>query len=313
MLQALLKGKLTRDVEGMEDILTSNVFGIFKYIAPQEGLLPFLGKAVDLDGRRLVNELEPVERADYEFWPWMSEKDCYPAEPDVLITVTGATRGRAAILVEAKFGSGKSSKEDGSLMPFDQLAREYDNLTRWCQRKGIARRFLVYCTADLGMPRREMQESISEYRKKRGEPFPIFWLTWRCIPRLFAGTRNPMLGELGLLAKRLGLTFFEGFDTPDKDMDRLFEANPWTYYKKRSRYEWQTSPPLDHAFRYFGASNQGDSSDSALMEEFFATRRYVHIGKYHWPDPSGIVDGVKKWKWEKAKAPSRQSGSSRSS
>ena len=36
----------------MEDILTSNVFGLLKYVQPHEGILKYLGLAEDEDGKR---------------------------------------------------------------------------------------------------------------------------------------------------------------------------------------------------------------------------------------------------------------------
>ena len=41
MLQALLNGKLSREQENMEDILTSNVFGLLRYVQPQDGILKY--------------------------------------------------------------------------------------------------------------------------------------------------------------------------------------------------------------------------------------------------------------------------------
>ena len=45
MLQAMLDGKLSSSQENMEDILTSCVFGSFKYLAPNLGLGAFLKEA----------------------------------------------------------------------------------------------------------------------------------------------------------------------------------------------------------------------------------------------------------------------------
>jgi len=42
MLEAQLHGKLTREQENLEDILTSNVFGSIKYVPFKKGLLPIL-------------------------------------------------------------------------------------------------------------------------------------------------------------------------------------------------------------------------------------------------------------------------------
>lgn len=47
MLQAMLHGKLTRQEEEMEDLLTSNVFGLVKYLPPEMVLIPFLSQAKD--------------------------------------------------------------------------------------------------------------------------------------------------------------------------------------------------------------------------------------------------------------------------
>ena len=45
MIEALLRGKLSREQENMEDVLTSNVFGMLQYVAPESGLFPFLAQA----------------------------------------------------------------------------------------------------------------------------------------------------------------------------------------------------------------------------------------------------------------------------
>ena len=47
MLQAMFHGKLTREEEGMEDLLTSNTFGLIKYLPPEAVLIPFLSLAND--------------------------------------------------------------------------------------------------------------------------------------------------------------------------------------------------------------------------------------------------------------------------
>ncbi len=42
MIPALLHGKLSREQENMEDILTSIVFGVLKHLPPELILLPWL-------------------------------------------------------------------------------------------------------------------------------------------------------------------------------------------------------------------------------------------------------------------------------
>ena len=45
MIEALLRRKLTFQQENMEDILTSNVFGMLQYVPPNEGLFAFLAQS----------------------------------------------------------------------------------------------------------------------------------------------------------------------------------------------------------------------------------------------------------------------------
>ena len=60
MLQAILKGKLSREQENMEDILTSNVFGLLRYVQPQEGILKYLSLAEDKDGKQPLKYLSSL-------------------------------------------------------------------------------------------------------------------------------------------------------------------------------------------------------------------------------------------------------------
>lgn len=83
MLEALIHGKMTSDQENTEDILTSNVFGVLKYVSPNRGLLSFLSMAVLPDGTSPFADLPAT--AEYEFWPWWKEADCIGCEPDVVI------------------------------------------------------------------------------------------------------------------------------------------------------------------------------------------------------------------------------------
>lgn len=132
MLMALLRGKLSLDQENMEDILTSNVFGVLKYLPPGVALVPFLGKAATPEPEKeypLANLSSDVV-VKYEFWPWLAEPGRALSEPDVLIRIDDPDGKRIVVLIEAKYLSGKSSEEDGTEHPNDQLAREWDNLQR---------------------------------------------------------------------------------------------------------------------------------------------------------------------------------------
>lgn len=251
MIPALLKGKLTRSEETMEDLLTSNVFGAFKYAgSPHVALIPFLAQAVNRDGDRLADHLRGVVSAEYEFWPWLAEPGAIPAEPDVLITLTHEDRHRSAVLVEAKYLSGKSSEEDLSPAPSDQLAREYDNLVRRCDRLGIRERFLVYCTAHSAMPMREMESSEREYAAKTTRPLRISWVPWRIIPQLLRDTSEPILRDLGEVLRRKGFDTYTGLSDVSSVLSAARNGADWTYRARPSNYVWSTASLPISIFKY---------------------------------------------------------------
>ena len=218
MLMALLKGKLSREQENMEDILTSNVFGLLGYLPAERGLLPFLACAENQSGERpLACLAKPTIPADqqvsYEFWPWMEATDCFGCEPDVLLRIPRSGDNRLLVLVEAKYLSGKSSEaSDEYSKPTDQLAREWDNLVRVAERES-SEPVLIYLTADMAYPTVDIMPSVEEYEAKRPDAArpTILWLTWRRIADVFGSTEERILQDLVLLVKRLNLTAFEGF------------------------------------------------------------------------------------------------------
>jgi hypothetical protein len=214
MLDALLHGKLSQEQENMEDILTSFVFGMIKYLPPKDTLFPFLAKAELLTDATTTMPLEflrqepETTKVDYEFWPRLKEKECNPCEPDVLITITRQKPDpKIFILIEAKYRSGKSSHRDESKTPNDQLAKEWDNLKRRAEIQD-AIPYLIYLTADFGFPVEQINESQDELKEdKRGEG-KIYWLSWRHFP----STGQSKIAEdiSKVLRARLGLKFYEG-------------------------------------------------------------------------------------------------------
>lgn len=222
MLMALLKGKLSREQENMEDILTSNVFGLLKYLPPEEGLLPYLAQAETLDEQRPFADLAiPGTKVKYEFWPWHSEAGCVGCEPDVELTITWPSGKKALVFVEAKYLSGKSSEEDDESTedkkpaqpepPKDQLAKEWQNLV---SRAGEnIEPVLVYLTADVAMPCQDLKDSRTAFKAKcRGatRPFNCAWLSWRHLHSVATGSRHEAMVDMNRMLQRLNLLFFSG-------------------------------------------------------------------------------------------------------
>jgi hypothetical protein len=228
MINALLKGKLSAEQENMEDILTSNVFGLLRYLPPQDGLFRLLARAENLDGARPLQDLLKSRTANvsYQFWPLWQPQQGYPCEPDVVLH-TETESFNALIAIEAKYLSGKSSTADESkVLPTDQLAREWQSLVELACRNN-ATPILIYVTADIACPRTEIIASIDEYRAKcPGQEVPrIYWLSWRQLSVVFRNSEQDILSDLYRLAQRLNLFFFGGM-TP---LHRA-SAIAWTFH-----------------------------------------------------------------------------------
>ena len=181
MFAAQLHRKLNREEESLEDLLTSNVFGIWRYLPAEAGLFQFLSTARNAAGAKLL-----VERADrvMTFWPWLTEKAAHRVQPDLLIEIGNQSETDLLLLVESKYLSGKSSFPDDGPLPSDQLAREMDNLRRIANRRGIEEYALLYVTADTAFPHTDIQESTEELAAKTGDGDSerFYWTSWRYLP-----------------------------------------------------------------------------------------------------------------------------------
>lgn len=240
---ALIHGKLSSDQENMEDILTSNVFGVLKYLPPWDALVPFISKAKSTEGEQPLANLPKDVTAECEFWPWLQEPGCEGCEPDVLIRIGGPHSKKTLVLVEAKYRSGKSSDEGEDERPNDQLAREWDNLKRLAAREG-AEPVLIYLTTDFAYPAADIESSQHESMTKRGERGRICWLSWRHLASVISRGRHKMLEDLVAFLRRLNLTFFEGFSRID-----LLRAIQWKFTGVPVRFEWK-SPWMEETVRW---------------------------------------------------------------
>ena len=240
MLQAMLHGKLTRQEEGMEDLLTSNTFGLMKYLQNQEVLYHFLSLAwnpisnIYLKNWIIDSDLD----VQMSFWPTLSSKGCTPCEPDVLINFRYKNETRIIILIEAKYHSSKSSTELENINPpNDQLAREFDNLRVLAKKQG-AKCAVIYLTADFSCPESDIKASFREYRKKRRSDPIIFWLSWRMLPDILElehYLQNPIIQDLKELFLRLDLTMFRCLRLP------LPHKTEWSFVVFPEVWNWFVS------------------------------------------------------------------------
>jgi hypothetical protein len=225
VIHALLNGKLSTDQENMEDILTSNVFGLLRYLPAEHDLLPFLAHASSHDGRKLEMPVAvPGVQAVTQFWSSLEEQGCARCEPDVLIRITwpGLDGRRFLVLVEAKYLSGKSSEaEESSTEPLDQLAREWGNVESLAGSEDYEP-VLVYLTAAFGRSVEDILRAAEDHHRKTNRtslPFTCYWLSWRHLALVAesrtglgsSATASCILEDLGTMLNRLGLVFFGGF------------------------------------------------------------------------------------------------------
>ena len=226
MLDAIINGKLSREQENMEDILTSIVFGMIKYLPPHEALFPLLSKAELQTGEKpfeIFSSTTTTVDVDYLFWPLLQESSKH-CEPDVLITISFSDKRKFIILIEAKYHSGKSSVEDDFETPNDQLAKEWINLKALAQKEN-AEPYLIYLTSDYSFPVEQINESQQELLHKEKEKGVMCWLSWRHIPLLDEIEASVVLKDIAkLLREKMKMIFYEGISISNSN----FSIN-WKY------------------------------------------------------------------------------------
>jgi len=221
MIDALLHSKLTSQQENMEDILTSNVFGMLQYVPPEIGLFRFLARARTAETKDkheypMQNLSGGPDAVEYRFWPTWRKR-----EPDVELYIQSNVSDSYLVGIEAKYNSGKSSEADDveqetdegvSRECTDQLVREWIELVDEAAGRN-AKPILIYLTADFGFPIQQIRASLDEHpRKHPNSPRPrICWLSWRELADLFGNApKRSILLAIAEMAKKMGLTFFRG-------------------------------------------------------------------------------------------------------
>ncbi len=189
MIQAQLYGKAASELTWSEDVLTSNIFGLLKYVSTPEVILSILQGSYNLDGESLQFERD-VERISYRFWPRLNR-----SEPDLVILVH-TSNGDHIIGVEAKYISGKSNVEDltkdSDSKQRDQLAREIEDLydtTNYpiigVDEASVLSIRLIYLTLESYMPVEELHASLESVQLHAlcpaFAPQDLYWLSWKSM------------------------------------------------------------------------------------------------------------------------------------
>jgi hypothetical protein len=282
VIPAELHGKLgdrgANANERLEDLLTSNVLGTLRYLPIGLGFAQVLARAQSIANPGVLDAL-PIDLATLvegklHFWP----RAPGVGECDALLVMRDCSGSFHALLIEAKYHSGKSStateEEDlggAESRAHDQLARYLVALAagEFEQTKSLAlaSRGLLYLTAHAAMPVNELEESRVG-AQARGVNDPLYWLSWRDITRALRPLRGQgeqenqcAISDILDLLERRGLIPFRGVRAPP------FSALP-TGYRRRpnrwcvtplrplpswraedSRARWHGTPRLPEGFR----------------------------------------------------------------
>jgi len=119
MIQAEMKGKVP-GVQNMEDVLTSSVFGLLKYITKPSILIHILSYAKTLMGKSLLDCIDfdlHLYTPEFMFWEQLGTH----GEPDLIIKFKRPGHLNLILCVEVKYYSSKSGEGDN-----DQLKRYFE-------------------------------------------------------------------------------------------------------------------------------------------------------------------------------------------
>ena len=176
-----------------EDLLTSDVFTVFRYLPPHIGIIRFIRSIDDL--YKFITEPDEKSTCEYYFWPLGL---LLHREPDLLLEFQIREK-IYHVVVEVKYLSGPSDAEEreeevaGKMFKKgNQLASQYrdlmegeyevkqiiDGKLKYFNKKlrsSQKDRFEVYLTANLNQPEYEFKEFHKRFDKKKHK---LYWTNW---------------------------------------------------------------------------------------------------------------------------------------
>jgi len=262
MLIAELEGKIPSKLKNSEDLLTSSVFGILKYLSSPYYLQSILQGSFNSTGSNLNFDKE-LTLCNYVFWPRLNT-----SEPDLLLHLMDMGGSEYIICIEAKYYSGKSSEEDISIKiqnrnnsQRDQLAREIEDIhTDFCinllnaNKDKLQKRLLIYLTNDSVFPFESIEKSKQHIQKIDSSKLDIYWLSWSNIYLTlkniheYKTTQDALLlDDLKRFLENKGLGIFNGFTQNLKEVPLIkldydtskVTINAWTNLLEVKTIDWK--------------------------------------------------------------------------
>gem|GEM_PF-3938066 len=216
MLSAELHGKISRanpPEVTMEDVLTSYVLSLFRYLNDLRIPAAFLKRAKNLKGQPpAIDELRDAQIA---FWPRFRLPRGPRREPDALLILNEKDGTSTAVVVEAKYRSGLSSLSIGAadggegrddkaekehVYPCHQLAHEYCSVRCACYEieeslqtamRQSQNRLTIYITSNYVPPFADLRDAVEAIRScscprknatcsDEAEQH-IYWVNWQAL------------------------------------------------------------------------------------------------------------------------------------
>jgi hypothetical protein len=256
LIQAALESK-SSGYQYKEDILTSTVFGILKYLRPDMVLIPFIEAAFLYNEERTTLweklksegiELRCYREVEYVFWT----SNQHYGEPDLILIFRNHIHGFDDLLlvVEVKFKSGKSGTEENDqfVRYFEAIHNDIESFTEssvsnFKGRKGS----IVYLTeaeaySDITATTTILQSRYSEIKEN------VFHLKWQQLYKVleemqpfYSSFEKSIADDLMKYMEKLGLRDFSGISLPDKLLNSAFSLPyPIFYHEGNPSVEKET-------------------------------------------------------------------------
>ena len=213
MLLAEINGKPCPEVEGIEDLITSAVFGHLRLVAPPVFWKELFRRARTAGPRSssLLSVLQSdgldvdrYSRVQVHFWKTFGKY----GEPDLLVRFESSDSSPFLVLIEVKLNSGKSGVGE-----YDQLAKYFRLLQDEAElaqfQISTSHRYLVYLTRNFA------SEELRASLLAAGSPSTrMFGVEWNDVLQAAHSERssNHLLGEIADFLERRGMQRFSGMN-----------------------------------------------------------------------------------------------------
>lgn len=236
MLSAALRGKIPIT----EDLLTAALFDALEATTDSTVLGRLLGLAETISGGRL-------ELPAWKFYKIKLWSQTPAGEPDVVLDLLQGARPVARVVVEVKFGAGKSGEGELEEEPGrgDQLARYAVAVAK----EGAAPVFVIYLTEHACLPNEELEVSLREIARSPQAPKikGLAWLSWRDVEHvLSAQAPGSPLERVAQVLRRVDMFRFSG----EWPQPPVVDGRSSTFYRTQVLYRYPPNPELPESWRY---------------------------------------------------------------